>query len=166
VLRSSEDVSRSKRMHIATFCVVFGTVFHHALAAALAVRPISISMIEASVLAPLMAEPALPEASHPRLVATPSGAVPVSSVAAPADEERLATRRRRADCESEKCHVPDGGTGENLVREAGSCDSRDTTHVPVVEGSVLEHRAFIFGVPRCRSFLDERNTAKLPPKTQ
>jgi hypothetical protein len=49
-------------MHIATFCVVFGTVFHHALAAPLAVCAISISMIEAPILAPLMAEPALAEA--------------------------------------------------------------------------------------------------------
>jgi len=78
-------------MHIATFCAVFGTVFHHAPAAALAVRAISISMIEPPVLAPLMAQPRVAEAPLPRLLATSRRAVAVSSVAAPADEERLAT---------------------------------------------------------------------------
>jgi hypothetical protein len=99
VLRTGGDVLRSRRVHIATFCRSFGTVFHHAAATALAVRTVPVTMIEPAVLAALMSKSRLAKASPACLASAPRRAVPVTAVATTAEEEHLSTARRTTDDE-------------------------------------------------------------------
>jgi hypothetical protein len=129
--------SNERREQIATFCTLLRTVIHHALPTPLAVRAISVSMIEPPLLAALMSKTAFAQTLPPRLRATRQRAIAVASVTAPAKKENLATAHPPTDHMPKCLHVPNRGTGENLVDLRGSCDSTNTTHVPVVGGSVL-----------------------------
>lgn len=120
VLRDGEDVPRSRRVHIATFRRPFGTVFHHAAAAALAVRTVPIPMIQPPVVASLVPEPSFSQAPTSRFGAASRRAISIASIAPRAEEEELTAASRTANHEPKRVHVPDRGTGENLFDRARS----------------------------------------------
>jgi len=109
----------SGRVHRATFWSFVSTVFHHA-APTLAIRAVSISMIQATVFAALVTKTALAETAPSRVRPTLERAIPVATVTPPAKEEDLEAPGRRTDHEPKRLHVPNGGTGENLVDRRGS----------------------------------------------
>jgi hypothetical protein len=100
VLRAGEDVPRSRRVHLATFRRLLGTLFHHASASALAVRAVSIPMIEPAIIASLVTKTSVPKASTSRFVSAARRAVPISSVASRAEEEHLPAASRPANHEA------------------------------------------------------------------
>jgi hypothetical protein len=114
------NASDERQEQIATFCTLLRTVIHHALPPSLAIRTISISMIESPVLAALMSKTAFAQTLPPCLRATGQRAIAVASITAPAKKENLATEHPTTDHVPKCLHVPSRGTGENLVDRARS----------------------------------------------
>jgi hypothetical protein len=114
VLRTGETLSRSRRVHIATFCRLFSTVFHHAAASTLAIRPVPVPVVEPTAFAPLVPKSAVTQAPATSLAATGRRAVAIAAVATPAQKEDLPAPNRRTNHEAKRLHVPGRGTGENL----------------------------------------------------
>lgn len=100
MLRVDEDVPRSRRVHIATFCRLSSTLFHHAAATTLAVRAVPIAVVEAAKLAALVPKTAIPEASTARLVSATRRAVPIAVVASSAQEKDLSAPHRPTNYEA------------------------------------------------------------------
>jgi hypothetical protein len=76
------------------------TLFHHAAATALAIRPIAIAMVEAPVLTALMPAPPLTQRASSGFVPASRGAVPIAAIAARAEEEDLPAPHRSTDNEA------------------------------------------------------------------
>lgn len=139
---------RSRRAHIATSRRFLGTLFHHALAAPRAIDTISISVIETTVFAALMTASTLAKILSTCVITTRARTVPVAMVTPRAEEEDLTATAPCARDESQRLHIPERGTGENLIDRPGSCDLPKHDYVPVVEGSVLIAPGLHFVVPR------------------
>lgn len=101
-------------MQIATFWGRSWTLFHHAPASPLAVRAVTVPVIESAMLALLVAEPTVAKRTATCLTAASRGAVPVAAVTPRAEKEHLPAAQRRTDNEAKRLHVPERGTGENL----------------------------------------------------
>ena len=71
LLRVGEVFPHSRRVQIATFFPSYWTLFHHAAAAALAVRTVPIAMIEPPVFGLLMTKTPVAEAAPARFAPAP-----------------------------------------------------------------------------------------------
>ena len=122
VLGIGENFPHSRRRHTATFCGLFGTLFHHAPATPLPVCTIPISMVEPTFLAALVPKTALAEIAPPCFRTALQRAIAVTTVTAPTKEKELPTAHRLTNYVPKRLHIPKPGTGENLVDRRGSCD--------------------------------------------
>ena len=127
MLRVDEDVPRSRRVHIATFCRLSSTLFHHAPATALAVRAVPIAVVEATKLTSLMSKTSVAEASAAGLVSAKFRAVPIAVVASGAQEKDLSARHRPTNHEAKRLHVPDGEREKTCSPERARANYRSTT---------------------------------------
>ena len=131
---------RRERVHNASFWRHVETVIHHATAPPEAIGAIPVTVIETPLVAAFMAKPRGADAPAPCLAlgTRANSSDPRGHTASRGRKPADSARRRRLRIEvNTHSHIPGAGTGENLVRGLRSCESRSTTHVPVVEGSVL-----------------------------